>query len=105
MTSSPEPAAETPRRSPRLLSTGRYLGLGLGAVVNVIDPSHVYLSGEITAAWDLIEAAVRAALAERVLTQSAGKTPIVIVPAEQYPRLRGAAALIAARSFAKSMSA
>jgi len=88
-----------------LLATGRYLGLGLGAVVNVIDPSHVYISGEVTAAWDLIEATVRAALAERVLTQSAGATPIVIVPPEQYPRLRGAAALVAAQSFAKGMSA
>jgi N-acetylglucosamine repressor len=88
-----------------LLATGRYLGLGLGAVVNVIDPSHVYISGEVTAAWDLIEATVRAALAERVLTQSAGATPIVIVPSEQYPRLRGAAALVAARSFARDMSA
>ena len=86
-------------------STGRCLGLGSGAVVNVIDPSHVYLSGEVTAAWDLIEGTVRAALAERVLTQSAGATPVVIVPPEQYPRLRGAAALIAARSFAQSMSA
>ena len=88
-----------------LLATGRYLGLGLGAVVNAIDPSHVYISGEVTAAWDLIESAVRAALAERVLTASAGATPIVIVPAEQYPRLRGAAALVAARSFAKDMTA
>jgi N-acetylglucosamine repressor len=88
-----------------LLSTGRYLGLGLGAVVNVIDPSHLYISGEITAAWDLIEATVRAALSERVLTQSAGATPIVIVPPEQYPRLRGAAALVAAQSFARNMSA
>ncbi len=88
-----------------LLATGRYLGLGLGAVVNVIDPSHVYISGEVTAAWDLIEATVRAALAERVLTQSAGATPIVIVPPEQYPRLRGAAALVAAQSFARGMSA
>jgi predicted NBD/HSP70 family sugar kinase len=83
-----------------LLSTGRYLGLGLGAVLNVIDPSHIYLSGEITAAWDLIEAPVRAGLAERVLTQSAGTTPIILVPPEQYPRLRGAASLIAARSLA-----
>ncbi len=88
-----------------LLATGRYLGLGLGAVINVIDPSHVYISGEITAAWDLIEATVRAALAERVLTQSAGATPIAIVPTEQYPRLRGAVALVAARSFAQDMSA
>ena len=88
-----------------ILSTGRYLGLGLGSVVNAIDPSHVYIGGEITAAWDLIEATVRAALAERALTRPAGATPIVIVPPEQYPRLRGAAALIAAPSFAKEVVA
>jgi N-acetylglucosamine repressor len=83
-----------------LLSTARYLGLGLGSVVNAIDPSVVYIGGEITAAWDLIEATVRAGLSERVLTASARTTPITIVPPEQYPRLRGAAALVAARSFA-----
>jgi N-acetylglucosamine repressor len=83
-----------------LLATGRYLGLGLGSVVNAIDPSHVYIGGEITAAWDLIEATVRSGLAERALTPSAGATPIIIVPPEQYPRLRGAAALVAAPSFA-----
>ena len=83
-----------------LLSTARYLGLGLGSMVNAIDPSHVYLGGELTSAWDLIEATVRAGLAERALTPAAGATPIVVVPPEQYPRLRGAAALVAARSFA-----
>jgi predicted NBD/HSP70 family sugar kinase len=88
-----------------ILSTGRYLGLGLGSMVNAIDPSHVYIGGEITAAWDLIEATVRAALAERALTPSAAATPIVIVPPEQYPRLRGAAALVAAPSFAKGVVA
>jgi hypothetical protein len=87
-----------------LLATARYLGLGLGSVVNAIDPSHVYIGGEITAAWDLIEATVRAALAERALTPPAGATPITVVPPEQYPRLRGAAALIAAPSFAKGWS-
>jgi predicted NBD/HSP70 family sugar kinase len=88
-----------------ILSTGRYLGLGLGSVVNAIDPSHVYIGGEITAAWDLIEDTVRSALAERALTPSAAATPIVIVPPEQYPRLRGAAALVAAPSFAKEVVA
>ena len=39
-----------------LLTTARYLGLGLGSVVNAIDPSRVYIGGEITTAWDLIEA-------------------------------------------------
>ncbi|MEO8361085.1 MAG: ROK family protein [Vicinamibacteria bacterium] len=88
-----------------LLSTGRYLGLGLGSVVNAIDPSHVYIGGEITAAWDLIEATVRSALAERALTPPAGATPITVVPPEQYPRLRGAAALVAAPSFAERVVA
>jgi N-acetylglucosamine repressor len=88
-----------------LLSTGRYLGLGLGSVVNAIDPAHVYIGGEITAAWDLIEATVRSALAERALTPPAGATPITIVPPEQYPRLRGAAALVAAPSFAERVVA
>ena len=88
-----------------LLSTARYLGLGLGSVVNAIDPSHIYIGGEITTAWDLIEATVRAGLAERALTASAGAMPIVVVPSEQYPRLRGAAALIAASSFAKGLVA
>jgi len=88
-----------------LLSTARYLGLGLGSVVNAIDPSHLYIGGEITAAWDLIEATVRAGLAERALTPPAGTTPITIVPPEQYPRLRGAAALVAAPSFAEGVVA
>lgn len=82
-----------------LLATGRYLGLGLGSLINAIDPSHVYIGGEIAAAWDLIEAAVRTGVSERALTAAAGATPIVIVSPEQYPRLRGAAALVAARSF------
>jgi predicted NBD/HSP70 family sugar kinase len=102
------PLVQHARRSPSefakalaaLLSTARYLGLGLGSVVNAIDPAHVYIGGEITAAWDLIEASVRSGLAERALTPPAGATPITIVPPEQYPRLRGAAALVAAPAFA-----
>ena len=36
-------------------ATARYLGLGLASVVNATDPARVYIGGEITAAWDLIE--------------------------------------------------
>lgn len=88
-----------------LLATARYLGIGLGALINAIDPAHVYIGGEITTAWDMIEGHVRAGLQERVLTASAAATPITIVPAEQYPRLRGAAALIAAKAFARGLVA
>ncbi len=81
-------------------TTGRYLGVGLVSVVNVFDPARVYVGGEITAAWDLIEADVRAAFRERALTPSAAATEILPVPASEYPRLQGAAALVTAPAFA-----
>jgi N-acetylglucosamine repressor len=81
-------------------STARYLGLGLASIINAIDPGRIYIGGEITAAWDLIEGTVRAALAERTLTPAASNPDIVIVSAGDYPRLRGAAALVVAPAFA-----
>ncbi|MEP6900608.1 MAG: ROK family protein [Actinomycetota bacterium] len=80
--------------------TARYLGLGLASIINVIDPSQIYLGGEITEAWDLIEPQVRAAIKERTLIRDLGATPIRIVPANEYPRLRGAVALVTAPAFA-----
>ena len=83
-----------------LQASARYLGLGLGGIVNIIDPDCVFIGGEITTAWDLIEPTVRTALAERALTPAASATDIVIVSAEEHPRLRGAAMLVAAPTFA-----
>lgn len=81
-------------------ATARFLGLGLATIVNAVNPDRIYLSGEVTTAWDLIEGAVREALAERALTESAGRTPLRVVSTQEHPRLRGAAALIAAPTFA-----
>jgi N-acetylglucosamine repressor len=81
-------------------STARYLGLGLASIINVIDPTRVYIGGEIMAAWDLIEPAVRNALAERALSPAAVDTDFRVVPAEDQPRLRGAAALVSAPAYA-----
>jgi N-acetylglucosamine repressor len=83
-----------------LAATGRYLGIGLAAVINALDPSAVYVGGEIVAAWDLVEPTLRAAIAERALTPAVAATPIRPVPAVEYPRLRGAAALVTAPAFA-----
>jgi N-acetylglucosamine repressor len=83
-----------------LEATGRYLGLGLASVINTFDPARVYIGGEITIAWGLIEGTVRAALAERALTPAAAETEIHPVAATEYPRLQGAAALVAAPAFA-----
>ena len=83
-----------------LYSTARYLGLGLASIINVVDPSRIYIGGEITEAWDLIESPVREAIKERTFTSDLGKISIGIVPAIEYPRLRGAAALVTAPAFA-----
>jgi len=81
-------------------ATGHFLGLGLATIVNAINPECVYLDGEITAAWDLIQPAVARGLASRALTEKSGHTPLKIGSTQEYPRLRGAAALIAAPTFA-----
>jgi N-acetylglucosamine repressor len=81
-------------------ATGRYLGAGLVSVVTVFDPARIYIGGEITAAWDLIEPDVRAALAERALTPAVAATEIVPVAASEHPRLQGAVALFNAPAFA-----
>ena len=88
-----------------LHSTGRYLGLGLASIINSVDPGCVYIGGEITAAWDLIESSVRAALKERALTDRTARTEIRTVSIDEHPRLRGAAALVAAPAFAAPMVA
>jgi N-acetylglucosamine repressor len=83
-----------------LESTARYLGLGLASIVNAVDPARIYIGGEIVAAWDLIEPAVRAGLSERALSPDAAKTEIRTVTLDEHPRLRGAATLVAAPAFA-----
>jgi predicted NBD/HSP70 family sugar kinase len=86
-------------------STARYLGLGLASIINALDPARIYIGGEITTAWSLIEPIVRSALRERTLTEFGGATEIHVVPAEDHPRLRGAVALVAAPAFAAPMVA
>jgi N-acetylglucosamine repressor len=79
-----------------LLSTAHYLGLGLASIVNALDPDRIYVGGEISAAWDLVEPAVRAALAQRTLVAAGADVRIVVLGAQEHPRLRGASALVGA---------
>jgi predicted NBD/HSP70 family sugar kinase len=83
-----------------LEESARFLGLGMATLVNAINPDCIYLSGEITTAWDMIENIVRKGLAERALTEAAARTPLRLTSTQDYPRLKGAAALIAAPTFA-----
>lgn len=81
-------------------ASARFLGLGIGTIVNSINPDGIYLAGEITTAWDLIEDIVRSAMAERILTDAAARTPLKVTSTHDHSRLRGAAALITAPTFA-----
>jgi predicted NBD/HSP70 family sugar kinase len=81
-------------------ATAHYLGAGLAMVVNGLNPECVYIGGEITEAWALMESTVRAALAQRTLTDAAANTPIKLAEPAEHPRLRGASALVAAPLFA-----
>jgi predicted NBD/HSP70 family sugar kinase len=80
--------------------TGRYLGLGLATLIAALNPGTIYVGGEISEAWDLIEAIVREAVRERALTDAASATPIIPEGVNEHPRLRGAATLVAAPMFA-----
>jgi predicted NBD/HSP70 family sugar kinase len=93
-------AAGDQRAADAIDTTARYLGAGLAAITNALNPTHIYVGGELTAAWDRIEPVLRAAIASRGLTAAASATPLIPEPASGHPRLRGATALVAAQSFA-----
>jgi N-acetylglucosamine repressor len=83
-----------------LYSTARYLGPGLATIVKAIDPECIYIGGEITQAWDLIESRVKASLEAHLQIKGARERKIQLIPSVAHPRLRGAAALVAAPFFA-----
>jgi predicted NBD/HSP70 family sugar kinase len=69
-------------------------------VIAALNPGTIFVGGEITEAWDLIEEFVRIAVRERALTPAASETPIMPEAVNERPRLRGATALVAAPMFA-----
>jgi predicted NBD/HSP70 family sugar kinase len=83
-----------------LRETGHYLGRGFAAIVKAVEPRRIYMSGEITEAWDLVFPAVQQALREQALIREAGDMEILVVPLGEHPRLRGAAALVTSPAFA-----
>jgi predicted NBD/HSP70 family sugar kinase len=83
-----------------ILETARYLGVGIASIINALNPAQIFVGGEIVAAWSEIEPEIRAAIQARALTAGGAATPILPEPASDHPRLRGAAALVAAPTYA-----
>ena len=90
-----EPAARN-----ALEETARHLGGGLAVIINTLNPAQIVVGGEITEVWDQLSPVIRDVINQRALTSLAAATPIVPDPASSYPRLRGAAALVAAPLYA-----
>jgi len=97
--------AHDPKALEVLLETGQSLGRGFATIVKTIDPRRIYVGGEITAAWDLIEGTVHAAMREGRLMRDVALTEILTVGLGEHPRLRGAAALVNAPAFAAPVMA
>ncbi len=83
-----------------LAEAGEHIGRGLAAVVSAFNPGRIYVGGEVTAAWELIEGPLRRVLAEETLTAAARATPVVPDRSPGEYRLLGAVALVAAPTFA-----
>jgi hypothetical protein len=69
-------------------------------VMKAIEPRRIYMSGEITEAWDLVLPSVQRAMREQALIREAAEQEILVVPLGEHPRLRGAAALVTSPVFA-----
>jgi predicted NBD/HSP70 family sugar kinase len=83
-----------------LVETGRQVGRGLSAVVSAFNPKRIYVGGEITAAWELLEGPIREELRAGTLTDAARGTPVYADANPAEYRVLGAVALVAAPSFA-----
>ncbi len=83
-----------------LEETGTHIGRGLAALVSVFNPGRIFVGGEITAAWDLLDAPVRRALVEDTLTDAARATSVLPDRSPAEYRLLGAVALLAASTYA-----
>jgi predicted NBD/HSP70 family sugar kinase len=80
--------------------TGFFLSRGLATIIKAVDPRRIYVGGEITTVWDLLVPTLREGMREDEIVRETGETEILTVALGDYPRLRGAAALIHTRAFA-----
>jgi N-acetylglucosamine repressor len=83
-----------------IVEAGRDIGRGLALVVSAFNPGRIYVGGEITAAWSLLERPIREALSEGAITREAKETAVVPDGSPAEYRLQGAVALVTAPTFA-----
>jgi N-acetylglucosamine repressor len=83
-----------------IVQTGTNIGRGLAVVVSAFNPGRIYVGGEITEAWDILERPMRDALVAGTIPGDAGRTPVVPDSSLAQYRLLGAVALVTAPGYA-----
>ena len=73
--------------------TGRWLGIGLAGVINVLNPELVLLGGGLTASYPFVRASLEAELDRRVLRAARGMVRVMPTSLGVDAPLRGAAEL------------
>ena len=83
-----------------LVETASNIGRGLALIVSAFNPGRIYVGGEITEAWDILEAPMRAALVGGTIPGNAGAVQVVPDSSLAEYRLLGAVALVTAPGYA-----
>jgi len=76
-----------------LAETGRWLGIGLAGVINVLNPDMVLLGGGLAPAYPFVRSTLEAELDRRVLRASRQLVRVVPTSLGEAAPLRGAAEL------------
>lgn len=77
-----------------LKESGRYLGVGIANLINVMNPEIVVISGGVSKAGQFILEPIKAVVEERVLNKDAKKTDIFISKLGAYGTVIGALTLV-----------
>ena len=82
-----------------LRETAKYIGIGIGNLIQGLSPEVIIIGGTIVQAWSLIEDEIRES-AERVVCLGIGPTRIMASTLGSEPTLMGAFSLVLADKFA-----
>ncbi len=77
-----------------LAEAGRWLGIGIGSLINVLDPKMIILGGGVASDIDMALPSVKEAIAQTVIDPRSRDIPVAISQLENKAGLLGAAAMI-----------
>ncbi|HEB12519.1 MAG TPA: ROK family protein [Actinobacteria bacterium] len=77
-----------------LAEVGRWLGIGIGSLINVLDPQMIVLGGGVASSIEMALPSVKEAIAQTVIDPRSKDIPLAISQLENRAGLLGAAALV-----------